>query len=295
MQISWEDAQTFLAVIEQRSFSRAARGLGVGQPTVSRRIANLEARMGTQLFRRGRQGAEPTDAALRLVPAAEQMARWATEFVLGAQAHDATISGSVRIAAPPGIAVEQLAPFAATVRARYPDVLLEVIAGIEHLDLTRGAADLALRTRPPNEPELITLMKARSGVGVYAHRRYAENLPAQCTWSDIDWITWCAPFESVAPRPVLERLIPDFQPVFASDDYLVQKSALRAGLGAMIISTSEASRPEDDLVAIDLGIDMPDSEFYLVCAKSTQMVPRIRAIAHLLTTHIENMYTSAAR
>jgi DNA-binding transcriptional LysR family regulator len=294
MQISWDDAQTFLAVSEQRSFSRAARLLGVGQPTVSRRIANLEARMGTQLFLRGRQGAEPTEVALKLIPAAEQMARWATEFSHSAQAQDASISGRVRIAAPPGLAVEQLAPFAAVVKARYPEVLLEVISGIEHLDLTRGAADLALRTRPPNEPELITLMKIRNSIGIYATSSYVESLPSPCTWTDIAWITWSAPFESVAPRPMLERLIANFMPVFASDDYLVQKSALRAGLGAMIIGTPEASEREEHLVQIDLGINLPDNEFYLVCAKSTQMVPRIRAIARLLSGHIETVYSGAA-
>ena len=80
MNISWEDAQTFLAVAEKRSFSAAARALEVRQPTISRRIANLEERLGTQLFRRGKQGAALTDNGARLLPAAEQMARWAGEF-----------------------------------------------------------------------------------------------------------------------------------------------------------------------------------------------------------------------
>ena len=76
MDISWEDAQSFLAVAEQRSFSAAARHLQLGQPTISRRIADLEQRLGSRLFRRGKQGAVLTDSGARLLPAAEQMARW---------------------------------------------------------------------------------------------------------------------------------------------------------------------------------------------------------------------------
>jgi DNA-binding transcriptional LysR family regulator len=288
MQISWDDAQTFLAVSEAQSFSKAARELGVGQPTVSRRIAGLESRLGTALFLRGRQGAEPTDAALLLLPAAQQMARWAVEFVHGAQAQNATISGTVRIAAPPGVAVEQLAPFAGIVKSHYPDIMLEVIAGVEHLDLTRGGADLAVRSRAPNEPELTVLMKSSSRVGVFARRDYVQSLPQACSWSDIDWITWSRPFQTVPPRPMLERLIPDFRPVFASDDYLVQKSALATGLGAMIIGADEAAQLQ--LQEIDLGVRLPDSSFYLVCAKSSQMVPRIQAIARLLMGQIEQLF-----
>lgn len=50
MHTSWEDAQTFLAVAEQRSFSAAAALLGVGQPTISRRVVALEARLGADFL-----------------------------------------------------------------------------------------------------------------------------------------------------------------------------------------------------------------------------------------------------
>jgi DNA-binding transcriptional LysR family regulator len=121
--ISWEDAQTFLAVIEHSSFSAAARAMGLGQPTISRRVADLERRVSQQLFVRGKQGAEPTTAALSLLPAAEQMAKWAAEFDRMAKSHEILVSGTVRIAAPPGIAVEQLAPFAALLRQLEPSGL----------------------------------------------------------------------------------------------------------------------------------------------------------------------------
>ncbi len=285
---SWDDAQTFLAVTEERSFSRAAAKLGVGQPTVSRRIASLEEKIGLQLFRRGRGGAELTDEAQGLVPAAEQMARWAAEFVRSTSVHESSISGTVRIAAPPGVAVEHLGTFAKKIKALHPNVTLEVIAGVEHLDLTRGAADIAIRTRPSNEPELVILGQAKNSLGVYAHADYAANLPTPCSWSDIDWITWCRPFDAVAPRPMLERLIDDFEPAFASDDYLVQKSALASGLGAMIISGLEAERHHEDLVEVDVGVKLPDSEFYVIAAKSSQSVPRIQAIVSMLLEEISS-------
>lgn len=280
-QLSWEDAQTFLAVSEHESFSAAARALGLGQPTISRRIRNLEINLQQQLFERGKHGAIPTDAARKLVPAAEQMARWATEFDRTARGSEIEVAGVVKIAAPPGLAVEQLAPFAATLRQSEPLLRLEILAAVSYVDLTRGIADIAIRTQPPAEPELISLYEVKTRTAVFASPEYASSVSQPCTLKDLDWITWSGQFKDVPPRPMLEKVIPDFKPVFASDDYLVQKAAARAGLGAFVTGIA-AGLESDNLEEIDIGVELPNSSFYFVCAKSMQHVPRIQVVLRRL-------------
>lgn len=289
--VSWEDAQTFLAVAEAKSFSAAARRLALGQPTVSRRIANLEERLGRQLFWRGKQGAVLTEEGTRLLPAAAQMARWAGEFGRIAAGTGEEVAGTVRIAAPPGLAVELLAPFARIVREHHPEIRLEVLASIEHIDLTRGAVDLAIRQRAPTEVELVALHESHRPLGVFAASSYANTLAEPLRLTDLDWITWAFPYEHVAPRPMLEELIPDFAPVFASDNYLVLKRAVAAGLGAMILERRrmllDGQGAPDDLVELDVELDLPDYAYYLVCARSMRYVPRVMAIAELLVRQLD--------
>jgi DNA-binding transcriptional LysR family regulator len=288
MDISWDDAQTFLAVAEHQSFSAAARVLGLGQATISRRIAEAEQRLGCQLFRRGKRGAELTADGARLLPAAEQMARWATEFDRLARGAEEDPSGTVRIAAPPGLAVELFAPFARLVRARWPRIVLEVLASIDHVDLSRGAADLAIRTRAPQEPELTTLRSERFDLAVFGSREYRASLPPRPGLGDLAWVTWAFPYEHVAPRPLLERLIPGFEPVFASDSYLVQKSAVAAGMGAMVLErVQHPVAHQAPLVEIEVDLELPRGEFHLVCAKSMQSVPRVRAVADLVVAEFD--------
>jgi DNA-binding transcriptional LysR family regulator len=294
MHISWDDAQTFLAVAEAGSFSAAAALLGLGQPTISRRIASLESRLGCQLFTRGKQGTGITDEGAKLLPAAEQMARWAGEFGRLAQGAEESPAGTVRIAAPPGLAVEVLAPLAATARERLPEIRLEVLASVDYIDLTRGGADLAIRTRETFEPELATIASARFEIGVFATAAYEARLNDRLGRArddrspyrieDLDWITWSFPYEQVAPRPMLERVIADFTPAFASDNYLVLKSGLIAGLGVMVLEKQGTAigSPAADVVELDLGFSLPPSDYYLICAKSMRFVPRIRAVADLL-------------
>lgn len=288
MDISWDDAQTFLAVAESSSFSGAARRLGVGQPTISRRVAELESRLGCPLFRRGKRGAELTEQGARLVPAAEQMARWAGEFDRLARGAEEAPEGRVRLAAPPALAVDFLAPMAALARERWPGIRLEILASIDHVDLARGVADLAVRTRAPHEPGLVSVAELAVPLGVFAAPGYAARAPSPARLDELDWITWAFPYEHVAPRPMLERAIADFVPVFASDDYLVQRAAARAGLGAMILErpiqpkTLPVPPQPAGLVEIDVGFELPTGALHLVCAQSMRFVPRVRAMIDVL-------------
>ena len=293
MDISWDDAQTFLAIAEGGSISAGAERLGLGQPTVSRRIAQLEERLGTPLFSRSKRGAELTEDGARLLPAAAQMARWAGEFSRLAYGSEDRAEGTVRIAAPPALAVDLLAPFAQTLREQHPRLRVEVLAGVDYIDLTRGEADLAIRTRPTNEPELMTLTEGTSEVGIFASPRYVERLTTRRqeegrtglpSLDEIEWVTWSRPYEQVAPRPMLERAIPNFEPAFASDNFLVLRSAAVAGLGAMILDVHGAAA--SGLVPVDIGFIPPPNAFRLVCARSSRFVPRIRVVADLLVERV---------
>ncbi len=286
MDISWDDAQIFLAVAESGSISAGATRLGLGQPTVSRRIAQLEARLGTPLFARSARGAELTEAGARLRPAAEQMARWAGELQRLASGSEEHARGVVRVAAPPARAVGGLAPLAGALRRDGPELRLEIRASVDYVDLARGEADLAIRTRPTNEPELMTLAQGESPIGVFASpdyvaaletRRHAAGAEGPPRLDELDWVTWSRPYAHVAPRPMLERAIPDFEPSFASDSFLVLRAAAGAGLGAMILDPRSATSA--GLVPIDLGHSLPPSTFHLVCARSMRFVPRVRLVA----------------
>ena len=77
------------------------------------------------------------------------MAKWAAESQRIANGSEDKLSGVVKIAACSEFAAEQIAPFAATLRKLQPQLRLEVLAAIDHVDLTPGAADIAVRPHYP--------------------------------------------------------------------------------------------------------------------------------------------------
>jgi len=287
MNIPWEDVRLFLAIAEEGSLSGAARRLRTTQPTVTRRLAELEDLVGEPLFQRGIQGARLTTFGERLVDPAKRMAEWASEIERAADGAGAAPRGTVRLTAPPGMAFDFVAPFAGQLRARLPEVRLEVVATIQYVDLVRREADLAIRMERPVQRDLVTLAEHEADVAAFASPRYVARLPRGYGAADVDWIGWAPPLDHMSPNRELAALIPGFRPVFASDDYLVQLRAAAAGLGAMFLPRTR--HPFDlfsDLVELDLDFGKLRGAIHVVSTRSALAIPRVRAVADLLTAEL---------
>jgi DNA-binding transcriptional LysR family regulator len=299
MHIPWDDLRLFLAVADAGSLSAASKRLGVTQPTVSRRLAELEATVGEALFVRAVDGATPTSFAERLLDPARRMAEWAAEVNRTAERAETAPSGSVRITAPPGVAFDFLAPFASWMKARLPDVHLEVISSIEYLDLSRRAADLALRFASPVQRDVMMLARVDLEVAAFASPTYAKSLPRGYTMRDVAWIAWAPPLDHLSPNPELARLIRDFRPVFASDDFLVQQRAAQAGLGAIFLGRVEhrfaAASGGGELIELDVDVGDVRRTLYLAGARGALEIPRVRAVADLLVAELTSLRRPAAR
>jgi DNA-binding transcriptional LysR family regulator len=179
--IPWDDLHVFIVLRRVKTFAAAARALDVDATTVSRRLARLEERLGTQLFQRTPDALVPTHEAESIVDSVEGMERQAARVASQIAGRDARVEGIVRIAATPQFARSFLLSRLSPLCARYPLLQIEIVPGQGRVDLARDEADLALRFQlpdkgPPAEAtshveiqsrRLISLL-----VGVYASREY---------------------------------------------------------------------------------------------------------------------------
>jgi DNA-binding transcriptional LysR family regulator len=188
-----------------------------------------------------------------------------------------------------------LVPFAVHLQDKLPEIRLHSISGVEHIDLSRGHAELALRSRRPTQPDLMVLGHAQVPLGVFASKKYAKQLEKTGCGKDgshdpaaIRWISWAEPCEHWEPTPTLKKQIPGFEPAFASSDYNVQTRAVAMGLGAMIyprLFIPQQLHPR--FVELNVGLRLPVVDLYLVCAKTVRWVPRVRAVASELLDAFE--------
>ncbi len=288
MDTSWDDLRLFLAVAEKGSFSAAARWLKLGQATLSRRMAELEAAMGEALFVRASQGVRLTPLGQRLLPAAQHMAEWAAE--VHAQ-QGQSMQGKVRIAAPPGVAFDLVAPLVADIRQAHPGLQIELLSGVRLLNLSRGEADISLRTMAPQDSDLLCLDHITAPVKAYASARYVQSLPALYSAQDLDWICWAAPYDDVQVNQELRALIPGFRAAFASDDFNVQFAACRAGVGAMLLPCVPHRYTQYhalQVLPLDLG-ERAMASLYMVCHKRSAQAPQVVAVQRFIAAEFVHM------
>lgn len=285
MDLSWDDMRLFLAVAEGKSVSAGARALRVGQPTVSRRLADLEYRIGEKLFLRNPTGVHVTAAGEKLLGPARKMAEWAGEVNRAAAARDTRVTGLVRVTAAPFPAAYFLAPLAGRIATQHPGLRLEIVAATDYLDLGRGEADLALRGLPPGTPDLVSLCHARYANGLFASRAVADSLrpsaPGLAGLAGFPWIAWAPPYENLPPNRQLREMLPEFTPSFTADDFLVMIAGAQAGAGVIVLTRALAEGTGLVELPVDLG---PHAmiDIHLVAARSALDTPRVRLVGDLI-------------
>lgn len=293
MHLRWDDLRLFVTVVHQGSLSAAARQLRVGQATLSRRIAELEEQLGEVVFERNQRGISLTAAGEKLLPAAERMAEWAHQAEQNISAHPHLPEGKVRIAAPPGIAFELLAPLSAKIRRAYPALSLEILSGLDILHLGRGEADISLRTLRPTDEDLLCIDELSVAMGAFAAPAYADTLKADVSIDQLDWICWSDSQDHLFVNQALKAMIPDFRAAFNSDDFLVQLSACWSGLGAMILPKAYhrySILPQLKEITIPLGAEAVGS-LYVVVHKRHRYLPKVQCVLDFLReefNHVRN-------
>lgn len=139
--------KAFVTVAESGSVTRAARLLNIVQPAVSRQLKLLEDDVGTQLFTRGRQGMELTDAGKTLEAYARRALNELDRARAEIQPSSGTVSGMVTVGLLPSTADVLSSALLRAVTQHYPGIRLRLTAGYAgHLQswLESGDADIAL-------------------------------------------------------------------------------------------------------------------------------------------------------
>ncbi|PHP67793.1 hypothetical protein CSC94_08945 [Zhengella mangrovi] len=171
---NWSDIRVFLAVLRSGSTLAASRILGVSQPTVARRIDVLEHETGLTLFERGNRGFRPTEAALSLLPLAEELETAAR--VLSAKAQELSLPRPIRVTAYAANFSPRVTQVFSEFTALHPGIRFEFLPSVKTLDLSAGEADIALRiTASEPDQDLVCRKISTARFTLYGAPGYAEK------------------------------------------------------------------------------------------------------------------------
>jgi DNA-binding transcriptional LysR family regulator len=173
--MDWDLCRYFTAVAEAGDYTGAARRLRSSHPTVSRKIAALEATLGTRLFARTTEGLALTTQGRRFREHAEAMAAAAFRAEAAVTARGEAARGVVKLSIGPTLAAHWLMPRLSAFLDGHPHIALELITHPFPVSVRRRDADIVLRLYDTGDENLIGRKIGRLGVGFYASRVYAAR------------------------------------------------------------------------------------------------------------------------
>ena len=143
-QAGFDDLQAFLAVVRERSFTRAAAKLGVSQSALSHTLRRLETKLGIRLLTRTTRSLSPTEAGERLIerlaPHFEQIETDLEEITTLREKP----AGRIRITAGEHAAYT-LWPKLSDFLLRYPDIKVELVVDYGLTDIAGQQFDAGIR------------------------------------------------------------------------------------------------------------------------------------------------------
>ncbi len=175
--------QTFLAVARLRSFTGAARELGVSPSAISQAIKQLEAHLRVPLFARTTRSVALTDAGRRLMDGAGPALGQALEAMRSVAAQPGEVVGRLRLSVPRTAVPFVITPVLPTFQARHPRVEVEVVIEDRFVDVVADGYDAGVRLAESIERDMVQVRLTRAarfvvvGAPAYLERHGTPERP----------------------------------------------------------------------------------------------------------------------
>ncbi|RIX46206.1 MAG: LysR family transcriptional regulator [Rhodocyclales bacterium GT-UBC] len=174
MSLDANDLILFARIIDAGSFSRAAEQTGLPKSTLSRRITQLEARLGERLLTRSTRRLAITEFGERILEHARRLLEETEAATAMALHRQGKPRGTLRVAMPPDFVELDLTQFLLQFAAAYPEVSLELDLSPRRVDLLAERFDLAIRAAAqlPDDATLVARQLFRQSAQLYASPAY---------------------------------------------------------------------------------------------------------------------------
>jgi DNA-binding transcriptional LysR family regulator len=137
--------QLFIRVVETGSFSKAALSLGITQPTATKHVAALEARLGARLFHRSTRGIMPTELGAAYYDKCKTIAREFEEADSLAALMQARVQGTLRISTSVAFGRRVLTPLVLRFMQQHPELQVDLSFDDRYVNMVEQGIDVALR------------------------------------------------------------------------------------------------------------------------------------------------------
>jgi DNA-binding transcriptional LysR family regulator len=273
-ELDWADLHFFLAVSESASLTKAAERLKTTQPTVSKRLDDLERRLGSILVVRTKAGVRLTDSGRFVAGQAAAMARSVEQIAHEVALRDTVPAGEVIIHCPDGLANYFLAPALKQLHHVHPDIQLIVRARLDEATLP----DLTVQFHETKKMEDRAISLGWLHYGAFTTQEYLNlyGTPKDVTDAlrhrilrHLDYVNQVERWRA-KQKPLTELI--DYAMRTDCGPFLVNATASGAGISSL---PTYVAHVDPRLIMLEHG-DLASMRFWLVFNGARGEIPRVR-------------------
>lgn len=287
----------FVRVVEQQSFTSAARALGLPKSSVSRRVTELEQELGVQLLHRTTRKLALTEAGRTYYQQAERALGELQSAAESAAGLDTEARGIVRVTAPFDIGVLGLAQILAEFAQLYPDIHVELSLNSRIVSLVDEGFDIGIRGGATRDASLVSRRAGTAAMGLYASPEYLKRRGRPKALEDIAQHD-CVLFRGQHGKaiwklegPAGEASSIEVRGSVSVDEILFVRHAVGAGMGigllpTIVVGTCARVRELEPVERILPDFSMPGGEVAVVTPTGHRRPRRVTLLRDFLLERI---------
>ncbi|ANS44751.1 LysR family transcriptional regulator [Serratia inhibens] len=283
----WDDIRVFLAVAHHGTLGNAAKLLGLGIATMSRRIERLEESLGLRLFVHHQSGYKLTAEGAAILSNAEEMETTAMQLLCRCR-EPGEIDGTVRLATSEMLASELILPALPALQKEHTRLNLEIVTDSKVVNVHQFDADLALRLVKPERGNVTVRRLGELGFGLYSNQHYIDSVnftSLEDLYTRGRFIGWTKLQSHLPAAKWISEKLNGRQLALQTTSLATQLAAVAAGSGIALLPHFVANRCR--LICLNAPQDIK-YPLWLVIHSDLSHTPRVRAVADFLTMLVHN-------
>lgn len=285
----WDDLKSFLGVARSGRLTAAAVRLGLDHSTLSRRLGALEHALKAKLFDRSPSGYTLTEQGRRLLPIAEEMERLSIGAGEAVGGTAASVEGVVRIGSPEGFGSYFLAPRIGGLKARFPELTVQLVAASAVFSLAKRDADIVIAVSRPPAGRLAASKLIDYDLALYASPAYLEAHPPIRSADDLRahlFVSYIGELLHFPELDFLQHVAPGGATSLESSNLVAQLKATLAGAGLCVLPAFLA-REEAGLARVLTDEVCLTRSLWLIVHQDLAELARIRAVVRFIRSEVE--------
>jgi DNA-binding transcriptional LysR family regulator len=283
--VDLEAILVFTRVVQGGSFTAAAKALGMPKSTVSRKLAELETRVGARLLQRTTRTLSVTDIGRAYYEHCTRIVAELEEAELALAELKSTPRGVIRVTVP--LAISMLGSVFAEYLALYPEVHLELVCTDRRVDLVEERFDLALRAGATPDSSLVARRLGQIRRRLVAAPEVLKKLGKPKDPAELETKP-CLAFAPEGGTWELQRGAKNsavtIRPRLVVNDYEMLRAVVRAGFGIALLPEHLCAEDlrEGRLVPVLDAWSAPEVPLFALYPSARHLSPTVMALLDLL-------------